>query len=138
MKVDGGCHCGHISFEAEIDPDSVFLCHCTDCQILSGTAYRIAVPALESGFRLLSGSPKTYVKTAESGTKRAQVFCPECGAQIYATSVGEGAKVFNLRVGTIRQRAQLQPSAQYWCRSALEWAIDLSGIQQFAKERNQE
>ena len=38
MKVDGGCHCGSITFEAEIDPDAVGICHCTDCQRLSGTA----------------------------------------------------------------------------------------------------
>ena len=31
MKIDGGCHCGHISFEAEIDSEKVVACHCTDC-----------------------------------------------------------------------------------------------------------
>ena len=40
MKVDGGCHCGSITFEAEIDPAAVALCHGTDCQRLSGTAFR--------------------------------------------------------------------------------------------------
>lgn len=35
MKVDGGCHCGRIAYEAEIDPAGVLVCHCTDCQTLS-------------------------------------------------------------------------------------------------------
>ena len=28
MQIDGQCHCGQISFEAEIDPELVSVCHC--------------------------------------------------------------------------------------------------------------
>lgn len=45
MKVDGHCHCGQIRYEAEIDADKVVICHCTDCQTLAGTSYRVGVPA---------------------------------------------------------------------------------------------
>ena len=45
MKIDGACHCGRISYEAEIDPADVTICHCTDCQTLSGSAFRTVVPA---------------------------------------------------------------------------------------------
>jgi hypothetical protein len=130
MKIDGACHCGAIAYEAEIEPAGVRICHCTDCQILSGSAFRVVVSAVDGSFKLLSGRPKIYVKTAESGTRRAQAFCPDCGTPIYATSAGEGPKVYGLRVGTIRQRAELRPRHQYWCRSALEWAMDLSAIPQ--------
>jgi hypothetical protein len=41
VKVDGRCHCGWISYEAEIDPEKVMICHCTDCQTLSGSAFRM-------------------------------------------------------------------------------------------------
>ena len=133
MKIDGGCHCGHITYEAEVDPDAVSICHCTDCQTLTGTAFRVVVPAAADKFRLLAGEPKTYIKTAESGAKRPQGFCPECGTSIYSTSVGEEPKIFNVRVGTIRQRAALRPTAQYWCRSAQSWITDLASIRQFAK-----
>src|SRR5215831_5403921 len=86
MKIDGGCHCGNITYVAEIDPDKVGLCHCTDCQTLSGSAFRISVPAARNAFSLSGGQPKIYVKTAESGAKRAQAFCPECGTPIYAAA----------------------------------------------------
>jgi hypothetical protein len=36
MQVQGSCHCGNVSYEAEIDPDEVNLCNCTDCQMLLG------------------------------------------------------------------------------------------------------
>ena len=128
MKIDGGCHCGQITYRAEIDPDLVELCHCMDCQVLSGSAFRIVVPTAESSFELLSGMFRTYVKTGESGNKRVQAFCPECGTHIYSTSAGGGSKTFGLRVGTIKQRRQLPPTRQYWCRSAQGWLGDIPGL----------
>jgi hypothetical protein len=128
MKVDGGCHCGHIRYEAEVDPAKVVICHCTDCQPLSGSAFRTVVPTSEGTFKLLSGEPKVYVKTGESGNKRVQTFCPDCGSPIYSGPVGDGAKVVGLRVGTIRQREQLIPRDQYWFRSAQGWLADLVRI----------
>lgn len=134
MKIDGGCHCGNITFVAEIDPEKVTICHCTDCQNITGTAYRVIVPAAKESLKLHGGKPKEYVKTtAESGTPRVQAFCPECGTPIYSTSTGE-QRVFGLRIGTIRQRAELRPKKQQWCRSALGWAMDLRAMPQAAKQ----
>ena len=134
MKIDGGCHCGFITYEAEIDPDTVGICHCADCQTLSGSAFRTGVPAAEDDFRILSGEPKSYVKTAESGAKRDQAFCPECGTQIYATSVGDGPKIYRIRVGTARQRDDLIPKGQIWSRSAQHWLADLGSIPSVEKQ----
>ncbi len=128
MKIDGGCHCGHITYRAEIDPEKVLVCHCTDCQTLSGSAYRSVVITVEDGFELLSGTLKTYVKTAESGNKREQAFCPECGTPFYSADVGEGPKFYGIRLGTARQRDQLRPKKQVWCRSARDWVMELGGI----------
>src|SRR4029453_2658380 len=100
MKIDGSCHCGKITYEAEIDPDKVAICHCTDCQALTGTAFRVTVPAAAKDFRITSGQPKIYVKTAESGAARAQGFCADCGSPLYTTSVGEGPKIYGIRTGT--------------------------------------
>ena len=116
MRVDGGCHCGKITYEADIDPDKAGLCHCMP----------------KENFRL-RGEPGVYVKTAESGNRRAQAFCPECGTRIYA-SAEKDPLVFNLRLGTVRQRAALSPRAQIWCRSALPWVNGLSSIPQHAKQ----
>jgi hypothetical protein len=45
MKIDGHCHCGRITFEAEVDPNTITICHCTDCQMLTGSAFRANVLA---------------------------------------------------------------------------------------------
>lgn len=133
MHIDGRCHCGYITFEADIDPEAVGICHCTDCQTLSGTAFRTVVMAKKESFKLLTGKPKEYVKTAESGNQRVQAFCPECGTPIYAAAVGE-AQVFGLRVGAIAQRGQLKPKRQIWARSALGWLGEIPSITRIEKQ----
>ncbi len=130
MKIDGNCLCGHIAYEAEVDPESVTICHCTDCQTHSGAAYGVVVGIVDESFRLLRGDLKTYQKIADSGTVRALAFCPECGTRIHAKTVGEGTSFFGLRLGTVRQRDRLKPRRQVWCRSAQDWVSDLRSIPQ--------
>ena len=133
MKIDGACHCGLITYEATIDPEQVGICHCTDCQTLSGSAFRTYVPARREGFRLLTGQPKIYVKTGASGAKRNQAFCPECGTPIYS-SAPHDPQVFSIRAGTVRQRSELIPRTQIWSRSAQAWLTDLGDIEHFAEQ----
>lgn len=127
MRIHGGCHCGYITYEADVDPSAVRICHCTDCQTLTGSAYRVTVAAPKEGFKLLSGKPKIYIKTAESGTKRAHGFCPECGTPIYAAANVDDPPSYGIRVGTARERAQLAPR-QGWCRSAVPWAMNIESL----------
>jgi len=134
MKVDGSCHCGAITFEADIDPEKVMICNCTDCQTLSGSAFRTLVPCKDDAFKPLSGEPKIYLKTGSSGEKREQTFCAECGSPIYATSVGEGPRVYNIRLGIVRQRDELPAKKQIWSRSALHWLTDLGSVEKIEKQ----
>ena len=41
---------------------------------------------------------------------------------------------YSLRIGTLRQRAALQPHRQIWCRSALPWSRDLHEIARFERQ----
>jgi hypothetical protein len=135
MRIDGSCHCGTITFTAEADPEKVSVCHCTDCQIGTGSAFRTNVPVPGADFHMLSGEPTIYVKTtADSGNPRAQAFCPKCGSPIYSTTPGDGPKAFYMvRVGILRQRDQLTPKVQNWCRSAQPWVTELAGVRRNEK-----
>jgi len=119
-----------------VDPEQVRVCHCTDCQTLTGTAFRVVVPAKKGTFELRGAAPKTYVKTtADSGVPRLQGFCGECGTPLYSTSVGDQPdKPYALRVGVIRQRAELPPKLQQWCRSSLGWTQSLGSLEQVAMQ----
>jgi len=133
MKIDGGCHCGFITYEGEADPDKAAVCHCTDCQRLSGSAFRTVVPVESKTFRM-SGQPTVYVKTGESGNQREQSFCPRCGSPIYSAPPGDGPRTLFLRVGTISQRDQFTPKVQVWARSQQRWLDGLGGVTKVEKQ----
>ncbi|AFL54703.1 hypothetical protein ABIE78_005656 [Sinorhizobium fredii] len=128
MHIDGQCHCGFVTYEAEIDPEDVTICHCTDCQRLTGSAYRVTASTPSTSFRLTGGEPKLYVKIGENGRKRLQFFCPQCGSPISTTGTDEDAEEIGIRVGTINQRGELTPRAQIWCSPALPWVGDIGEL----------
>lgn len=126
MKIDGRCHCGNVSFTALIDPGRVMACHCTDCQVLSGAPFRAVVVAPIESFSI-DGETRSYVKVADSGNRRAQVFCPVCATPLYATSPDNPTAVV-IRLGCVTQRAELAPAAQIWQHSALPWLASLEAV----------
>jgi hypothetical protein len=133
MKVEGACHCGAIAYEAEVDPDSVRICHCTDCQVTSGGLFRANIVAAGDTFRLLRGTPKSYIKTAESGNKRAQVFCGDCGTGMWSRAP-DGTGPLVLRVGPIEQRRSFRPRNQIWCHSEVPWTKDVAGAERHERQ----
>ena len=135
MKIDGSCHCGYITIEGEADPDKVNICHCTDCQTGTGSAFRVSVPVPGTAFRM-TGEPTAYVKTtADSGNPRVQAFCPRCGSPIYSTSPGEGVQpAYMVRVGILRQRREFVPKKQNWFRSSLPWLGGMGAIHKNEKQ----
>ncbi len=127
MHVDGHCYCGNIRFEAAADPATVVICHCTDCQELTGSAYRAVVTA--KNLKILSGTPKVWIKTAQSGRQRVHSFCADCGSPIYSGATNGSLETVSLRLGTLTQRRELEPQKQIWAQSSLPWALDLLGLE---------
>jgi hypothetical protein len=135
MKIDGACSCGNITIEGEADPAAVSICHCTDCQTATGTAFRVSIPVPGATLKV-TGQPAIYIKTtADSGNPRAQAFCPKCGSPLYSTTPGEGQQpMYIVRVGILKQRDQLEPKRQIWWRSARPWVTGLEGIRKIEKQ----
>lgn len=131
MKIDGSCHCGHVTFEADADPETTTVCNCTDCQTMSGAPLRAVIMTRPGTFALLSGKPTEYRKTADSGAVRPQGFCPLCGTALYSTSDGDNPKAYNVRVGALRQRNQLVPRRQLFVRSQQAWVHNLNSVLKF-------
>ena len=135
MRIHGACHCGAITIEGDADPEKVSICHCTDCQTGTGSAFRVSVPVPGETFNMI-GEPASYLKTtAESGKPRLQAFCGRCGSPIYSTTPGEGRQAsYMVRVGILRERDQLAPKRQNWYRSARAWVTGLGALPKNEKQ----
>lgn len=131
MKIEGSCHCGQITFEAEAETSEFGICHCSECQTLTGTAFNTALAVSAAKFVLLSGKPSTYVKTAEqSGRKVLRAFCGNCGSPVYRHSLLDPS-ILRIGVGSIKQRKTLTPVRQIWKCSALPWVDAIADLQTF-------
>ena len=121
MKVDGRCHCGAITYEAHVEPGTMNVCHCLDCQMLTGSAFRANISAPADRFRLLTGKPREYVKVADSGARRVHAFCETCGSPVYSCAV-DNPQSYSLRVGALAQKDALgAPARQIWTKRRLPW-----------------
>jgi hypothetical protein len=126
LDVHGQCHCGAVHLTATVNPAKVFVCHCADCQVLTGSAFRVVVPAVPGSFQVV-GAVKEYARRAESGAVRLQAFCPDCGTPLFARSEAADG-LATLRVGALAERDHLVPSAQLWQRSAQSWVDSLADL----------
>src|SRR4026207_893348 len=136
MRITGACHCAASKMGGEADPEKVGICHCTDCQTGTGSAFRVSVPIAGEQFKM-KGKPTNYLKTtADSGKPRVQAFCGQCGSPIYSTTPGEGQQAsYMVRVGILKERDQLAPKRQSWCRSARNWVTHMDAIPKNEKQR---
>ncbi|MBI3702249.1 MAG: GFA family protein [Afipia sp.] len=129
MKIDGGCFCGKVTYEAEADPADVSICHCRDCQQFTGSAYRVtALVPDAAAIRVTAGTPKTFVKTADNGNRSVQHFCGDCGAPLFFSSETNPQGQWGIRWGSIREREALKPARQIWTKSAAPWIHDLGAL----------
>lgn len=125
MRVEGGCHCGAVRFEAEANPSAVSVCHCRDCQRLTGTAFRTTVRA-EGPPRVVRGEPRVYLKTGGSGGRMEQHFCGTCGASLFVH--GEGTGHWGIRWGSLDGREALAPSRAIWKDREVPWLGAVPGL----------
>jgi hypothetical protein len=79
MRIQGGCHCRAVRFEAEV-PDAVEILDC-NCSICSATGFRHLIVAHED-FTLASGADS--LTSYRFGTGAAEhLFCQACGIKSF-------------------------------------------------------
>jgi hypothetical protein len=131
MKVEGQCHCGAIAYEAEVEPGTIAICHCADCQMQSGSVFRTNISAAADQFHIIKGIPRKYIKTSGSGAKRVHAFCENCGGPVYS-SAAENPQSYSLRVGALKQRYELgHPARQIWTKRRFAWVPQFDWAQEF-------
>lgn len=130
MHISGSCFCGLIAYEAELDESGIGICHCRDCQIFSGSAFRTSGIVSQQDFRITKGSPKYFDKTADSGAVRRMAFCGECGTHLCSLPLEEGGFV-SIRVASCHEFEQLKPAAEIYCSSRVPWLSGFEGSVEF-------
>ncbi len=131
MNISGSCFCGLIEYEAELDETAVGVCHCRDCQIFSGSAFRTSGIVSPQNFRFTSGSPRYFSKVADSGAVRRMAFCGECGTHLCSLPQDDKSGFVSIRVASSAQFHQLKPVMEIFCASRVSWLPGLEDAVEF-------
>jgi hypothetical protein len=124
MKIEGGCRCGKVRYSADAEPIFVGVCHCTNCQKASGSAFNIVV-ALPKPTVSIQGTLATFEGQGDSGKASYRRFCPVCASPI-AGEAEVMPDVVMIAAGTLDDASWVKPTMQIYCDSAQPW-VKLEG-----------
>jgi hypothetical protein len=130
MELSGGCLCGKVRYSASADPIFVGVCHCTNCQKSSGTAFNAVIAVPKPAVRM-TGTVSTYEGRGDTGKATYKRFCPECGSPV-VEEAAIMADVVMIPVGTLDNPGSVEPTMQIYCDSAQSWAL-LDDLARFPK-----
>ena len=123
--MQASCQCGAVTFSTSAaHPTHFWLCHCTECQSQSGSAF--AASAIFPYFEppTSNASLCKWTRSSESGNKLDCYFCKECGTRLIhqtLTPNGKEKDHTTVRAGTLDDRVNLPwtTAPHIWTRSAL-------------------
>ncbi|WP_370677356.1 GFA family protein [Pleomorphomonas sp. PLEO] len=134
IATTGRCLCGVIRFEIFGEIEAAAYCHCSDCRRCTGSAFGVSIPVLQTNFKLVSGGPKSFTKTADSGNELTRHFCPECGSPLFTSSPRHPDRVY-VKAGVLDDPAVVEPAYQSWVSSSVSWANIPPSLRGYEKGR---
>ena len=130
--MKGGCMCKRIRYDISAEPMGVFLCHCRECQYVSGggPASFLIVPKANVK---IDGAPAGYDSTSDKGNPVRRLFCATCGTSLFSepSSLPE---MLVVKLGGLDDSSKLKIGATLWTSSAPPWAHIDKEIPSFEKD----
>ena len=121
----GGCACGAVRFEAEVDSNDAYLCHCRMCQRATGSLSIAFKNIPQAKLRWLS-APDWY----ESSPIAKRPYCAKCG-----TSLGfqfkEGSENMDLTVASFDDPSGFKPKHHFGAESLHRAWINTEGLPEY-------
>ena len=128
----GGCQCGAVRYRFSGRPLTLYLCHCTECQKQSSSAFGMSLWVPRASFEITSGTPKFWSRPAASGGQVVCAFCADCGSRLFHAGA-EDSEVVSLKAGSLDDTSWLKPAGHIWTGSAQKW-VPLEGAFAFEGE----
>ena len=114
----GGCRCGGVRLRVTRPPLLAGACHCTGCQLMTGSAYSLTLSLPTDGFEVVSGEP---VIGGLGGPQVHHFHCPSCKSWMFTRAEGFDWFV-NLRPSMLDEHHWFVPYVELWTSEKLPWA----------------
>ena len=131
QAMTGGCACGKVRFEAVVEPDEAYLCHCRMCQRSIGSISIAFVNAKLADVQW-QGDPDWY----DSSPIAQRPFCANCG-----TSLGfmfkQDADKLDLAVAAFDDPSPFKPMHHFGVESMHRAWINTEGLPEYRTDEHQ-
>jgi hypothetical protein len=117
---EGGCLCGAVRYRVVGSPLSVAICHCTNCQRNTGSAFSVNVIFPKEALTM-EGSPAIYEDKGDTGNVVRRVFCGKCGTPLESQSVFSAPEYAVLKSGSFDDPTMFVPDSEVYCVTAMPW-----------------
>ncbi len=102
-SLSGGCHCGGVRYEAVVENNEAYYCHCRMCQRSFGNIFATFFNLPKASVKWTTQPPKYFhsSKIAQRG------FCGECGTPL--SFEFHDSEYMDLSVGSLDHLEQMKP-----------------------------
>jgi hypothetical protein len=124
--LTGACYCRAITYAVADEFEYALICHCTDCQRSTGSAFKPFGGIAATKLTVTAGGSEI----AQFGDEHAHnAFCQRCGSLLYSL-VRDGEYV-HVTYGTLLDAPGRMPSAHIFVRSKASWHVIGDDLPQF-------
>lgn len=117
---EGQCQCGAVQYRVRGSAQTLFACHCTECQRQSASAFGMALWVKDAQLELQGPPLREWARTTPTGKTMVGRFCPACGTRLFH-QVDLADAPLSIKPGTLKDTSALRPVAHIWTASKQPW-----------------
>ncbi len=122
---NGGCTCGHVRYQVNLEPLIVHCCHCRGCQKNSGSSFALNALFEADRVELVSGEIEDVTVPTPSGKGQVITRCSKCKVAVWSNynMGGLRERIRFIRVGTLDEPDQFPPGIHIFTSSKQPWVL---------------
>ncbi|WP_444994486.1 GFA family protein [Aliikangiella sp. IMCC44359] len=117
-RLSGQCLCGRVKFSLEENFSNFYLCHCHQCQKITGSAYASNLFTQPDNINWLCG--KEFITRYDDPDRSfTKAFCTRCGSGLPFLSQS-GANLI-VPAGCLNEPPEIMPQNNIFCEEQSAW-----------------
>lgn len=117
---EGRCQCGQVRYRVAGETVAFFVCHCSECQRQSASAFGMALWLRNFSKEVLEGELRQWTRATPLGRHLLGEFCPRCGTRVFHQMTDQ-VETMSIKPGTLDPAPDLDPVAHIWTSRARSW-----------------
>jgi hypothetical protein len=129
-RIDGGCLCGTIRYQASGSAGDITHCHCRTCRRASGAPFVTWAGFDSDKFKFTQGQPTSYA----SSENVVRTFCSRCGTALTYQRLDLPNSI-DVTLGSMDDPEKIKPEDHTWTESQLSWIALDNHLPTYPRER---